>query len=77
MPRADSPSGATKETPQTIDSDNAEQLDQYQNEQENIVGDGASDKFSNDRPDRLQEQDRDAGGGKTNKVEEVGGRIGA
>jgi hypothetical protein len=77
MPNANSPTNHIKSTPQTINSDNAEVLDQYEDEQEEIHGNGAGDKFSNDSPDKFEEQDRAAGGGKTDKVEDVGGRIGA
>jgi hypothetical protein len=77
MPNAKSPTNHIKSTPQTINSDNAELLDQYEDEQEDIRGNGATDKFSNDRPGKFEEQDRDGGGGKSGKVEDVGGRIGA
>jgi hypothetical protein len=71
MPRANSPTNHIKPTPQTINSDNAEELDRYDDDMLELHGNGAGDRYSNDNPDKFEEQDRAAGGGKSPKVEEV------
>ena len=76
MPQANSPSGSTKEGPITINSDNADELDRYEDEQETIVGNGAHDSYVNENQTyKLEERSGD--GGKSHKVEETGpGRLG-
>lgn len=72
MPQAKSGTNHIKQTPQTINSDNGDELDRYEDEAEEIHGGGAAAKYSNDHPDRVKAQDRDMGAGKSRKVMEVG-----
>lgn len=73
MPQANSPTNSIKNTPLTVDSAKADDFDERAAEIEEIHGNGALDKFSNDRPDRSKAQDRDSGGVKSRKVDEANG----
>ncbi len=62
MPQADGPSGATKETPQTLDSDALAQDDKYEPQQDEIRGGGAHDSFENRDADEIQGGETDRHG---------------
>jgi CHASE2 domain-containing sensor protein/class 3 adenylate cyclase len=59
MPQADSPSGATKETPTTADSDQFEEVEKRLPQQDDIKGGGALDNFSNREPGEITGGDTD------------------
>ncbi len=59
MPHADRPSGKTLIPPVTLDSEAAALDDKYDDEVEEIHGDGASDRLDNTQPGQIDGGDTD------------------